>query len=99
MKTHFDIEKFIEQGSINNDLDFERAMIVDRKLRLLSKNSVHFKNLRKQLRDLIEVYETKNWTNLESLTPERIIDSDKCEFIVEQERIVLNMVEEYLNRI
>ena len=43
MKTNFDIEKFIESGSINNELDLERAMIADRKLRLLSKDSLHFK--------------------------------------------------------
>ena len=57
MKTNFDIEKFIESGSINNELDLERAMIADRKLRLLSKDSLHFKNLRKKLRDLIEADE------------------------------------------
>jgi len=27
METQFDIEKLIEQGSIKNDLDLERAMI------------------------------------------------------------------------
>ena len=48
MKTHFDIEKIIEMGIINNELDYERALIADRKLRLLGKEDVHFKNLRKK---------------------------------------------------
>ena len=48
MKTHFDIEKIVEMGIITNELDYERALIVDRKLRLLGKEDVHFKNLRKK---------------------------------------------------
>ena len=89
MKTNFDIEKFIESGSINNELDLERAMIADRKLRLLSKDSLHFKNLRKKLRDLIEVYENEEWSNLDTLTDEKVIESDKSEFIAEQERVFI----------
>lgn len=90
MKTHFDIEQFIENGSITNELDLERAMIADRKLRLLSKDSVHFKNLRKRLRDLIEDYERKTWIDLDTLTDEKIAESDKYEVIAEQERVFLN---------
>ncbi len=90
MKTHFDIEQFIEHGSITNELDFERAMIADRKLRLLSKESVHFKNLRKRLRTLIEDYETKNWSDLDSLTEDKIAESEKYEIIAEQERLFLD---------
>ncbi|WP_348810984.1 helix-turn-helix transcriptional regulator [Flavobacterium maritimum] len=89
MKTHFDIEKFIENGSITNELDLERAMIADRKLRLLSKENVHFKNLRKKLRDLIEDYENREWSNLDNITEEKVIESDKSEIIAERERIFI----------
>lgn len=89
MKTHFDIEKFIENGLITNELDLERAMIADRKLRLLSKENVHFKNLRKKLRDLIEDYENREWSNLDNITEEKVIESDKSEIIAERERIFI----------
>lgn len=89
MKTHFDIENFIENGSITNELDLERAMIADRKLRLLSKENIHFKNLRKKLRDLIEEYENREWSNLDTVTDEKIIESDKSEIIAERERIFI----------
>lgn len=89
MKTNFDIEKFIENGSITNELDLERAMIADRKLRLLSKENVHFKNLRKKLRDLIEDYENREWSNLDNITEEKVIESDKSEIIAERERIFI----------
>ena len=45
MKTHFDIEKIVEKGVISNELDYDRALIADRKLRLLAKENVYFKNL------------------------------------------------------
>ena len=45
MKTHFDIEKIEEKGVISNELDYDRALIADRKLRLLAKENVYFKNL------------------------------------------------------
>lgn len=89
MKTHFDIEKLIENGSITNELDFERALIADRKLRLLAKDNLHFKNLRSKLRDLIEAYENKEWSDLNKLTNEKIDESDKSEIIAEQERIFI----------
>ncbi len=89
MKTHLDIEKLIESGSINNELDLERAMIADRKLRLLSKESEHFKNLRKNLRTLIAAYENKVWNNLNEITNEKIAESDNAEIIAEKERIFL----------
>lgn len=89
MKTHFDIEKFIENGLITNELDLERAMIADRKLRLLSKENVHFKNLRKKLRDLIEDYENREWSNLDNINEEKVIESDKSEIIAERERIFI----------
>ena len=43
MKTHFDIKEIVESGSISNELDYERALIADRKLRLLAKENLHFK--------------------------------------------------------
>ena len=36
MKPHFDIEKIVDAGIISNELDYERALIADRKLRLLA---------------------------------------------------------------
>ena len=38
MKTHFDIEKIVQNGTITNGLDYERALVADKKLRLLAMN-------------------------------------------------------------
>ena len=43
MKTQLDISKLLEFGKIQNELDFERALIADRKLRVLSKEDSKYK--------------------------------------------------------
>lgn len=90
MKTSFDIEKLVEKGSITNELDYERALIADRKLRVLSKENSHFKTLRIKLRDLIQAYESIEWSNVQSITKEKLLNSEKSERIAEVERTFIN---------
>jgi len=87
MKTHFDFKKIIEQGKIQNELDFERALIADRKLKLLSKENSDYKLVRKNLRDLIEVWENNQWSSDSVITEEKIQESDLAEIIAEKERL------------
>lgn len=91
MKTHFDISALVESGSITSELDYERALIADRKLRLLSKENAHFKALRQKLRDIIEKYENAEWNNVESISNEKILESDNAERIAEAERSFIDM--------
>jgi len=86
MKTHFEIEKIVEMGIITNELDYERALIADRKLRLLGKEDVHFKNIRKKLRGIIEKYENKEWSVVESIDDNKLLESEKAEKVAEIER-------------
>jgi len=86
MKTQFDILELIKLGEIKNELDFERALIADRKLRVLSKENPKFKTLRKKLRDLIEVYENKNWSLDSRISDKKLRESDIAELIAEKER-------------
>jgi len=86
MKTHFDIEKIVEKGIITNELDYDRALIADRKLRLLAKESIHFKNLRTKLRDIIERYETSEWSDIDKIDDHKLSESEKSEHIAELER-------------
>ena len=86
MKTHFDIEKIIEMGIITNELDYERALIADRKLRLLGKEDIHFKNLRKKLRGIIENYEKKEWSVVERIDDNKLLESEQAENLAELER-------------
>ncbi len=89
MKTHFDIEQIVESGSISNELDYDRALIADRKLRLLAKENLHFKNLRSKLRNLIEKYETAAWSVAGEIDEQKLSESDKSEKIAEAERVFI----------
>ncbi|MDD4575262.1 MAG: helix-turn-helix transcriptional regulator [Bacteroidales bacterium] len=86
MKTHFDIEELIKSSSITNELDYERALIADRKLRLLAKDNDYFKKQRKKLRDLIEAYEKIEWNNVDNIDENKLVESEKSEYIADLER-------------
>lgn len=89
MKTHFDIEKIVEKGFITNELDYERALIADRKLRLLVKENHHFKNLRSKLRDIIEKYELSEWSEVDKIDNNKLLESEQAENVAELERLFI----------
>lgn len=86
MKTQFDIEQVIETGKLSNELDYERALIADRKLRVLTKENPRLKSIRKKLRDIIEQYENKHWSADSEIDDAQLAQSDLAELIAEKER-------------
>lgn len=89
MKTHFDIDDIIKKGAIKNELDYDRALIADRKLRLLAKEDPHFKKQRYKLRDIIEKYESSEWSDISKIDDNKILESEKSERIAELERLFI----------
>jgi len=98
MKTQLEISKLIETGKIQNELDFERALIADRKLRVLSKENPKFKSVRKKLRDLIEDYENKNWSAESKISDKKLRESDIAELIAEKERLFIQRRKELIRK-
>lgn len=86
MKTEFDIEAILKKGRLSNELDYERALVAERKLRLLAKEDAQFTTMRQQLRVLLEAYELGEWSDPSSIDDRQLIKSEKAEFIAEQER-------------
>lgn len=66
-------------------MEYERALVADRKLRILSKENSQLRPVRKQLRDLIEKYEDKNWSSPE-ISDAKLKEADLAELIAEKER-------------
>lgn len=89
METQFDIEKILDSNKIQSELDYERTLIADRKLRILAKENHRFKAIRIKLRDLIEDYESKHWSNKSKINEQKLRESDLAESIAEFERIFL----------
>lgn len=96
MTTQFDVSQLIETGKIQNELDFERALIADRKLRVLSKENSKFKSVRKKLRDLIEQYESENWDADSKITDKKLRESDISELVAEKERLFIQRRKELI---
>lgn len=86
MKASFDIEQIIASGIIGNELDYERAMIADRKLRLLTKENPALKKTRKKLRSIIQDYEQKVWNLDQTISKQQLKESEQAEKIAEAER-------------
>lgn len=89
MKAQFNIDNLIKHGKISNELELEKALIVERKLRVQAKKDPSLNTRRSQLRDLIEAYESKNWSEDSEISEAKIKDSDLAETIAENERIFL----------
>ncbi|GAA5040882.1 hypothetical protein GCM10011506_42200 [Marivirga lumbricoides] len=96
MKTQFDIEEVFEIGHLRNELEYERALIVDRKLRILSKSNSRLKPIRQKLRDLIEKYENKNWAPKSVINDDKLRESEIAELIAEKERLFLHRRKELI---
>ena len=97
MNTQFDIEKILKAGKLKNELEFERALIADRKLRVLCKENARLKPVRKQLRELIKKYEDKNWSSSE-IDDNKLKESDLSELIAEKERQFIYRRKELIKR-
>ncbi len=89
MKTEFDIKKILRRGIIQDELELERALIADRKLRILSKENEEYRKLREKLRDIIEAYENDHWSSASNITDQQLRENDIAELIAEKERVFL----------
>ena len=98
MKTQFDIEKVLEEGKLQDELDYERALIAERKLRVLCKENFRLKPVREKLRDLIEHYEDKNWSSKSGIDVAKIKESDLAELIAEKERQFIQKRKELIKK-
>ena len=97
MKAQFDIENVLEAGKLQNELEYERALIADRKLRILCKENSRLKPVRNQLRDLIEKYESKNWSSTD-INEAQLKESEIAELIAEKERQFIYRRKELIKR-
>jgi len=98
MKDIFDIKEIEGLEKLENEYDLQKASLLDRKLRLLCKENTELKPVRKKLRSLIAEYEDREWSNFESVSDEQIAESDKAEFVLEQERKFLDKRKETIRK-
>lgn len=84
MDLQVSLKKILKKGTLNNELEFQRASIIDRQLRLLVKSHPEILDDRKALRRILKDYEDKHWMNTE-ITDQKVDESDFAAQIAEQE--------------
>lgn len=89
MKDQVDLKSILKVGKLTNELDLERALILDNKLRILAKDNPELIESRKLLRSIIKEYEQTNWSKDSSIDEQKIKESDIAQLIAEQERVFL----------
>ena len=89
MNTHSDLNEYLKKGFLKNELELERALILDRSLKLLSKDSPKFAEQRKQLREIIKQYESKKWSKESVISDDQLKESDLAEITAEVEIVFL----------
>ena len=86
MKDLVNIRDIENIQKLDNEYDLQKALLLDRKLRLMVKEDSSLKAIHTKLFNLIQAYETKNWTDSESISEKQIEESETAEQLVEIER-------------
>lgn len=84
MDLQIKLNKILKKGFLDSELEFQRASIVDRQLRLLIQTDSGLADGRKQLRTILKAYEDQYWVNTE-ITDQQVAESDLAVQIAEQE--------------
>lgn len=86
MKDILGIKEVTNIERLENEYDLEKAILLERKLRLMVDENPDLKPIRKKLRDLIKEYEEKNWSDFDKISDSQLEESDKAEEIVNYEQ-------------
>jgi len=69
------IQAILKRGVLSDELEFQRALIVDRELRLLAKDNPSLKRVQNDLRGLIRDYEERYWSDTDKISDPQIGES------------------------
>jgi transcriptional regulator with XRE-family HTH domain len=91
-----DIRSIVKKGELLSELDFERALMADRTLRILSKNDASLSELRNELRALLTAYESLHWTDIDKISENQLLESEIAEQVVLAEQEFLKQRKEII---
>jgi transcriptional regulator with XRE-family HTH domain len=86
MKDLIDIREIENIQQLDNEYDLQKALLLDRKLRLMVKDNSDLKPIQDKLFRLIQDYESKNWSDSDKITDEQIDEAETAEQLIEIER-------------
>ena len=90
--------EILEAGVIQSELDLERALILERKLRVLAKTNPDYAEMRSRIRDIIASYEEHKWRSDARVTDEQIRSSEWALERAEKERLFIGRRKEIIRQ-
>ncbi len=86
MKDLTDIREIENIQQLDNEYDLQKALLLHRKLRLITIENPNLIPIRERLFILIHDYESKHWSNSEKITDKQFEESEIAALLVESER-------------
>jgi transcriptional regulator with XRE-family HTH domain len=86
MKDLVDIRDIEHILQLDNEYDLQKALLLDRKLRLMVKDNIDLKPIHDKLFRLIQDYEDRKWTDSENIPDKQFDEAETAEQLVEIER-------------
>jgi len=86
MKDLINIREIENIQQLDNEYDLQKALLLDRKLRLMVKENADLKPIHDKLFRLIQDYEQKKWSDSENITDEQVEEADTAEQLIEIEQ-------------
>lgn len=80
-----EIDNILKIDELNSELEFERATLIQGKLRWMVEDDTSLEPIRQHLIELIEKYESEHWSNESEISEKQIKESDIAEKIVSAE--------------
>jgi transcriptional regulator with XRE-family HTH domain len=85
MKDLVNIREIENIQHLDNEYDLQKALLLDRKLRLMVKEDATLKPIHDKLFRLIQEYEQKNWSDSENIPEEQFEEAETSEQLVKIE--------------
>ena len=98
MKDLINIREIKNIAQLDNEYDLQKALLLDRKLRLMVKDDPSLISIQQKLFELIRVYETEHWSDSDSITNEQVAKAETSELLVEIERQFVNNRKEIIKK-
>lgn len=86
MKDIVDIREIENIQQLDNEYDLQKALLLDRKLRLMVKENANLKPIHDKLFQLIKDYEEINWSDSQNISEKQFDEAESAEQLVEIER-------------
>jgi transcriptional regulator with XRE-family HTH domain len=86
MKDLVGIREIEHIQQLDNEYDLQKALLLDRKLRLMVKDNADLKPIHNKLFKLIQDYEDSKWTDSDNIPDKQFDEAETAEQLVEIER-------------